>query len=180
MGEIIKRFRFTFIILLLFVLLTSCGKENNFNPIIYSGNDLKIGIVGEKPKSKKKMYSFIPLTMEDISSSNFDNLDSVFINKKYLSEAAKEEYANVYLESPLPFVFIDSYKVYLAYIDKDTSYENAHKSKSGDYLIGFYKDTYFGLSLYNNIKNEETIQDSYARMFNILEKFKSTGEIVLE
>jgi hypothetical protein len=55
MGEIMKRFRFTFIILLLFVLLTSCGKENNFNPIIYSGNDLKIGIVGEK--SKKKMFS---------------------------------------------------------------------------------------------------------------------------
>ncbi|WP_258833766.1 hypothetical protein [Peribacillus frigoritolerans] len=72
-----KRFRFTFIILLLFVLLTSCGKENNFNPIIYSGNDLKIGIVGEKPKIKEKNVFFIPLTMEDISSSNFDNLDSV-------------------------------------------------------------------------------------------------------
>ncbi|MGE6716763.1 hypothetical protein ACQKGD_05220 [Peribacillus frigoritolerans] len=118
--------------------------------------------------------------MKDISSSNFDNLDSVFINKKYLSEAAKTEYANVYLESPIPFVFIDSDKVYMAYIYKGISYENAHKSKSGDYLIGFYKDTYFGLSLYNNIKNEETIQDSYARMFNILEKFKSTGEILLE
>lgn len=175
-----RSFRFTFIILLFFLLLTSCNKKDDFKPLVYSGDDLKIGIVGDKPKIKEKNVSFISLTMEDILSSKFDSLDSVFINKKYLNEAAKPQYAKVYLESPIPFIFIDSEKVYMAYTDKDISYENAHDSKSGDYLIGFYKDTYFGLSPYNNIINEQTIQDCYARTFNIVEKFKITGEIEIE
>jgi hypothetical protein len=175
--------RFIIFITLLFIF-TSCSQETNqetnFDSLVYSGSKLKIGIVGDKPKIREKNISFIQLSMEDILQKKFKNLDSVFITKSYLREAAKPQYAEIYLQSPIPFVFIESEKVYLAFIDDRLSYENAHTIKSGDYLVGFYKDTYFGLGLYNNIKNEKTIQDCYSRLFVILERFKNTGKIIIK
>jgi len=171
--------RFTVFILLLFIL-ASCSQQTNFHSPIYSGSSLKIGIVGEKPKIREENITFIPLTLEDILQKNFLTLDSVFITKKYLKEAAEPPYAKIYLESPIPFVFIDSEKVYLAFVDEQLSYEDAHTIKSGDYAVGFYKDTYFGLGLYNNIKNVKTIQDCYSRLFIILEQFKNTGKILIK
>lgn len=175
--------KITIIITLLFILV-SCnqktGQEINFHSPIYSGSKLKIGIVGDKPEIREKNISFIQLSMEDVLKKNFKNLDSVFITKDYLKEAAEPQYAKIYLESPIPFVFIDSEKVYLAFLDDQLSYENAHTIKSGDYAVGFYKDTYFGLGLYNDIKNEKTIQDCYSRLFEIIERFKNTGKILIK
>ena len=170
--------RFIILITLLFIC-TSCSQEANFDSPVYSGSKLKIGIVGDKPKIREKNISFIQLSMEDILQKKFKNLDSVFITKSYLKEAAKPQYAKIYLQSPIPFSFIESEKVYLAFIDDQLSYEDAHTIKSGDYLVGFYKDTYFGLGLHNNIKNEKTIQDCYSRLFVILERFKNTGKIII-
>ncbi|WP_204317760.1 hypothetical protein [Neobacillus sedimentimangrovi] len=169
-----------FILITLLFIITSCSQEANFDSPIYSGSKLKIGIVGDKPKIREKNISLISLSMEDILQNKFKNLDSVFITKRYLKEAAKPQYAEVYLQSPIPFIFIESEKVYLAFIDDQLSYENAHTNKSEDYLIGFYKDTYWGLGLHNNIKNEKTIQDCYSRLFVILERFKNTGEIIID
>ena len=172
-----------FAVLILLFIFASCSQqtsqETNVDSPVYSGSSLKIGIVGEKPKIREKNITFIPLTMEDVLQKKFQSLDSVFITKHYLKQAAEPQYAKIYLESPIPFVFIDSEKVYLAFVDDQLSYENAHTVKSGDYAVGFYKDTYFGLGLYNNLKNEKTIQDCYSRLFVIVERFKNTGKILI-
>ncbi|PAQ15821.1 hypothetical protein CD798_04845 [Bacillaceae bacterium SAOS 7] len=119
------------------------------------------------------------MTLNDLAEEKSENLDAVFITKKHLPEAANSQYADVYLNSPVPIVFINSDKVYLAFIDKDLSYEDAHDSKSGDYLIGYYNEQYFGVDLYDHKETKETIEDSYSRVFGLIETAKNTGEIII-
>ncbi|KIP21881.1 MULTISPECIES: hypothetical protein [Anoxybacillus] len=173
---------FIMLILVFFIayLTHKTNEGANFHSPVYSGNELKIGIVGDIPKIREKNVSFIQMSMEDVLQKKFANVDSVFITKKHLKEAAEPQYAKIYWESPIPFVFIDSEKVYLAFLDDQLSYEDAHIIKSGDYVVGFYKDTYFGIGLYNNIRNEKTIQDCYSRLFVIIERFKNTGKILIK
>lgn len=51
-----------------------------------------------------------------------------------------------------------------------------HKEESGDYLIGYYNEQYFGVGLYDH---KETIEDSYSRVFELIETAKNTGEIIV-
>ncbi|WP_378210956.1 putative periplasmic lipoprotein [Anoxybacteroides rupiense] len=169
-----------FIFITSLLLLSACSQPPHFDSPIYSGEALTIGIVGEPPNVREKSISFIPLSMEDVLKKNFQNVDAVLIHKRYLKEAAKPPYADIYLQSSVPFVFIESEKVYLAFVDRELSYEKAHQMKSGDYFIGFYKDTYFGVGLYNHIKNEKMIQDGYSRLFALLERAKHTGKIIVQ
>ncbi|RJS50303.1 hypothetical protein CJ483_23785 [Bacillus sp. PK3_68] len=173
--------------LVLAILLSACtsNKEStsegveDFDSPVYSGGNLKIGIVGAPPKVREDNVKFISLSLGDVEEKNFRDVDAVFINKNYLPEAAEAKYAKVYLESLVPFIFINSEKVYLAFIDEELSYEDAHTSKAGDYLIGYFNHKYFGLSLYNHQNTKKTIQDCYSRVFSIIENAKNTGEINL-
>ncbi|CUA79211.1 hypothetical protein [Anoxybacillus suryakundensis] len=174
---------FIIVILMFFVsyLIHKANEGANFHSPVYSGRELKIGIVGDIPNIRENNVSFIQMSLEDVLQKKFvTKVDSVFITKKHLKEAAEPQYAKIYWESPIPFVFIDSEKVYLAFLDDQLSYEDAHTIKSGDYVVGFHKDTYFGIGLYNNIRNEKTIQDCYSRLFVIIERFKNTGKILIK
>ncbi|MBB5354220.1 hypothetical protein HNR43_000175 [Anoxybacillus mongoliensis] len=168
-----KKCIFFIVVLILF----GCRQEMNFHSPLYTGSELKIGVVGKAPDVRETNVSFIPLSLEDILQKKFGQFDGVLIMKEHLKEAAEKPYADIYLQSSVPFVFVDSQKVYLAFVDGDLSYEHAHDMKSGDYLVGFYKDTYVGFGLYNNIKNEKTIQDCYSRLFTVLERIKYTGKV---
>lgn len=178
----------SFIMFLVFAIaLSACAfnkgsiyeEVEDYIPPIYSGEDLEIGIVGEFPKIRENNVKFIKLSLKDVEAENFRGVDAVFVNKNHLPEAAEARYAKVYLSSPIPFIFIDSEKVYLAFIDEELSYEDAHTSQSGDYLIGYFNDKYFGLSLRDHKKTENTIQSCYSRVFSIIENAKNTGEIIL-
>ncbi|WP_052712095.1 hypothetical protein [Domibacillus indicus] len=169
------------LLLILASMLSACSQEvNNFHSPLYTGGSLEIGIVGKPPEMRESNVQFISLTLEDVEKGNIKNADAVFITKDHLPEAAEPEYAAAYLKSPVPFVFIESEKVYLAFIDEELSYEDAHASQSGDYLIGYFHDTYFGLSLYDHQQTKKTIQSCYSRVFSIIENAKHTGEIILE
>ncbi|WP_455660555.1 hypothetical protein [Pradoshia sp.] len=172
-----------FILFILMSILGGCSSLHlsssvKFESPVYSGEELHIGIVGDKPVIREKNITFVELSMEDIENGEFTALDSVFINEPYLEEAAQPQYADVYLQSPIPFVFINSERVILAFVEEELSYEGAHTIKSGDYLIGWVDDTNFGLNLYDNEENEKTIQDCFSRMFMSVENYKQTGQIL--
>lgn len=183
-----RTFRIYFFLLLIAAVgLSACSstadhirQETSFHSPLYSGESLKVGIIGKSPIVREDHIEFVPLRFKDLSEKQLKQVDAVFIDPKHLPEAAEAKYAQVYLDSPVPFVFIDSEKVYLAFIDEELSYEDAHRSQSGDYLIGYFNDQYFGADLYAHQKNKQTIQDCYSRVFSLLEGMKNTGKITLE
>lgn len=176
-----------FLLLIAAVGLSACSstadhtrQANNFHSPLYSSEPLNIGIIGKDPVVREEHIEFVPLRFNDLSEKQLEQVDAVFIDQKHLPEAAEAKYAQVYVDSPVPFVFIDSEKVYLAFIDEELSYEDAHRSQSGDYLIGYFNDQYFGADLYGHQKNKQTIQDCYSRIFSFLEETKNTRKITLE
>ena len=166
----------------LFVVLVSGGSSSDglesFIPLpVYQGQGLTVGIVGDIPKVREETIRFIKIDLEDLH--DLSGLDAVFIDRSHLEEASKPEYARIYEENALPFIFIESEKMVLAFTEEDVSYDDAIPLSSGDYMIGIanHKKTHFGVGLYNGIKNERTIEDSYSILFSMLDRFKTTGEV---
>ncbi|MBM7648666.1 hypothetical protein JOC78_001612 [Bacillus ectoiniformans] len=173
----------TFNLSILLLFLTGCVIHTaNSNTLLpeYKGKQLNIGVIGQLPDVREKHIHFIPLTLKDLMEENTQKADAIFINKEFLSEAADSQYAESYLQSPIPIFFIHSEKVILAFIDQKLSYEQAHELQSNEYLIGYYKDSYFGITLDKNKKTKETVQSSYSRAFKMIEMAKTTGTMTIK
>lgn len=103
-----KKILFIFInILLASLFLIACQFNTGHQSLTYTGEPLTIGVIGEAPKVREKNVEFVSLTLNDLAEETFNNLDAVFITKKYLPEAASSHYAEVHLQSPAPIVFIN-------------------------------------------------------------------------
>ncbi|KHF26927.1 hypothetical protein LR68_04247 [Anoxybacillus sp. BCO1] len=63
---------FIMLILVFFIayLTHKTNEGANFHSPVYSGNELKIGIVGDIPKIREKNVSFIQMSMEDVLQKN--------------------------------------------------------------------------------------------------------------
>jgi hypothetical protein len=169
---------FTIILLLLSVIIiTSCkDKETEDLPkfIAYDGKPLLIGVIGNPPTVKEEQITFKKITFSELD--NLENYDAVFIMKDHLSEAAEPQFASIFANSKIPFFWIQSEKSYLPFVDAETTYENAPNISSNDYASGAITRngelTYWGSGLYNDIKNKETIQDCYSRIFTVISENK--------
>jgi len=167
-------------LLTLILLLVGCSQDSSnssFTPAKYNGSNLIIGVVGEKPLYNDEKVTFKNLTIEDIRNESFYDLDGVIITKSKLEEASEPAFANIYINSPVPFIFADSEKVLHAFIDEHTSYKDALTIKSGDYLTGYFNNHTFGLTLHEDIANEKSLEDVYARVFKLIEHSKETKEL---
>ena len=172
-----KKWLFAFLLVLVSGGSSSDGLEHYVQFPPYTGQDLTIGIVGEIPEVREKTIHFVRIELEDLQ--DLPGLDGILISKSHLKEASEPQYARIYEEASIPFIFIESEKVILAFIEDDVLYENALPLRSGDYLIGIanHNRTHFGLGLYNGIENQRTIMDCYTMLFTMLDGFKATGEV---
>lgn len=154
-----------------FLLIFGCSKpEEKIDFEVYEGKSLHIGMIGEKPKIKEDNIRFTSIGFTDLQ--NIDNYDAIFITKENLKEADKSEYAAVYNHTPIPFLFFETTKSYVPFINEKLDLEHYPDVESGAYayLYDSNSDKYWGYGLYNDEVNERNIQDAYSRIFKTIEE----------
>ncbi|MFP7296925.1 hypothetical protein [Neobacillus niacini] len=65
-----------------------------------------------------------------MASEELKSYDAVFIRENNFSEAAKSQYADVYINSTIPFYFIGTDN-YIPFIEKDLEYNKNYKWTAG-------------------------------------------------
>lgn len=157
------------VISILFIAF-GCSKQNeSIETEPYNGKSLHIGIIGEEPKVREEQIQFTGIDFNDLQ--NVEDYDAIFITKENLKEADKTQYATVYNNSPRPFLFIETQKGYVPFISEEADFENYPDVDSGvyAYLYDSKSKKYWGYGLYNDIVNEQNIQDAYSRIFKTIE-----------
>src|SRR5699024_3274014 len=111
------------VLLLTFIILSACNKDEIKDSPLYEGEELTIGVVGEVPKVREENIIFKNITLEDLKQENIPSeLNAVFIMKEHFTEASQAPFAKVYKDSGIPFFFIESKKSYIPFIDEETDY----------------------------------------------------------
>jgi len=137
---------------------------------MYEGSSLHIAIIGETPVVREKNIEITSITFDDLK--NLEEYDAVFITKENLEEADQPEYASIYTSSSRPFLFIETTKSYISFVDEEISLDEFSDVESGiyAYLYDQSSEKYWGYGLYNDIVNEKTIQEAYSRIFKTVEE----------
>ncbi|MGG1273850.1 hypothetical protein ABE272_25970 [Priestia aryabhattai] len=169
-----------FIILILSLLGCSALKTNTK---IYKGNKLNIAVVGETPKinEDESTINFKNISLEDINRIDSKSYDAVIISKNYLSQAANKKYKDTYLNSFIPFFFVESKASILPFVDNALTYEqyaNRVNDKQ-DYITGLlgtgnneYKTWQYGYNITNNKVDRTNVKHIYSQVFKTIEKVK--------
>ncbi|MEW9500720.1 hypothetical protein [Jeotgalibacillus marinus] len=167
-----KKYVLSFCFFCIMFSLSACGKnEDIINH--YEGRELVIGVIGEFPMihdADKNHATFKPLDTNQLLEKGFeDGLDAVFINKKFLDTVAENKYTDIFNDTDVAFVFIDSVVMSQTFLDKDVPYNKGFPNDSGWYLQGYYNDDKFATTLYNDQPTDKNIKNAYARMFELIE-----------
>ncbi|PPA70913.1 transcription elongation factor GreAB [Jeotgalibacillus proteolyticus] len=148
----------------------------------YDGRSLTIGVVGEPPEVREEQVNFKQISFEDLNKEDLRTFDAVFITKENLAEASEGKYAEVYSQSDIPFVFIQTTKSYLPFIDNEHSYHDEifESLKDDQYYATLYIENnqhpsghFWGYGLYNDKENKWNVKDVYSRVFTSIEKIKN-------
>ncbi|WP_342429944.1 hypothetical protein [Neobacillus sp. FSL H8-0543] len=151
---------------------------------LYKGKPLNIAVVGELPEIKEKQVSFSEFSLEKLMlmSNDLDSYDAIFIMQENLTQAAKSQYADIYLNSTIPFFFISA-KSHIPFTVKDTEYNESWDWTPGNsYAVGVLKSTEddslknWGFGLYNDEMTEEHKKEIYSRIFKQVEKESITND----
>ncbi|MDR4888339.1 hypothetical protein RGU12_12415 [Fredinandcohnia sp. QZ13] len=160
------------LLLLVLSILSACSTDKNEikDSPLYEGENLTIGVVGKAPKVREKNIVFKNLELKDLSQENLSSqYNAVFIMKEHLSEAAKAPYAKIYKTSGIPFFFIESKKIYVAFTEENLGYEETADTVGKEYASGYYqsgdKGEYWEYGLYNDTVNQANIEDVFSRIF---------------
>ncbi|WP_317987117.1 hypothetical protein, partial [Sutcliffiella rhizosphaerae] len=138
---------------------------------LYDGNALRIATVGEPPEVKEEQVSFSQISFDKFNSINLDSYDAVFIMKENLSQAAESQYAVVYLNSTIPFIFVSA-KSHIPFIVKNEAYSNfwgwAHGNGYTVRILSAEEGNSINsweFGLYNDEISDEHIKEMYTRIF---------------
>ncbi|GAE37500.1 hypothetical protein [Halalkalibacter akibai] len=170
----VNKIMFKLSVLLILFGITACSSNPDFK--LYEGKPLNIAVIGEIPDVKEIQISFETIDFDHLLKEDLKRYDAVFITKENLSEASESKYADVYLNSNLPFIFIEATKSYRSFIEKDLNYEDDLdlKETSKHYAIGFLSSAeeegkYWYYGLYNDKASPENIKEMYSRIFSTIE-----------
>ncbi len=159
-----------FTLLILLLSLTACNPNPNFE--LYEGKSLRIAVVGEPPEVEEAQVRFD----DEITSEVIGSYDAVFITEENLVKAAQSQYAEVYLNSDIPFFFISA-KSHIPFTVKEMKYDNTWNWTVGDnYAVGVltsHEDVVvksWGYGLYNDEKTNENIKNVYSSMFKTIDE----------
>ncbi|WP_310830075.1 hypothetical protein [Paenibacillus pedocola] len=161
------------------ILLTGCTitidtKKDSVDTPPYAGRALHLAVIGEAPSVRERQAKFSAITFDDLlnNQSLAADFDAVFIMKEHLSEAADDQYAEVYRTAGIPFFFIESKKSYMPFILEDIAYEDIKDTNDGLYATGYFnsegKWEFWGTGLYNDKVNSSNIQSAYSRVFETI------------
>ncbi|WP_335870872.1 hypothetical protein [Bacillus sp. 2205SS5-2] len=163
-----------FILLILTVALTACTSSPDFEA--YEGNSLRIAVIGESPKVKVEQVRFTEISFDEMKSEELKSYDAVFIREDNLSEASESQYADVYLNSTIPFFFIGTDN-YVPFTEKDLVYDKTSNWTAGiSYAVGLLASQEDGTlkkweyGLYNDEKTDEHIKEMYSRIFKTIDE----------
>ncbi|WP_445491526.1 hypothetical protein [Niallia sp. 03133] len=166
-----KHYLYIMLFILIFAL-SACSQSPQFET--YQGEGLSIAVVGELPKIKEEQITFHEISFGELTTKELDSYNAVFIMKENLKKAAESQYADVYLNSTIPFFFIGTNN-YVPFTEKDLEYEKTWDWTAGNsYAVGVLKsqenDTLkeWEYGLYNDEKTAEHIKDVYSRIFKTI------------
>lgn len=164
----------SFILLILIFALSACTQSPDFE--LYEGKALKIAVVGEPPEVKGEQVRFTEISFDEMTSEELKSYDAVFIRENNLSEAAESQYADVYLNSTIPFFFIGT-DFYVPFTEKDLEYDKTSNWSAGiSYAVGVLgsqeDDTLkkWEYGLYNDEKTDEHIKGMYSIIFKTIDE----------
>ena len=174
----IKSWKYYFVAILILLVLTLSACKPNPVFELYEGDSLRIAIVGELPEVKEEQVRFIKISFDELINNKLDSFDAVIITENQLTDAAGNQYAEVYLTSPIPFFFIGTGH-YAPFTDEDLDYDQSMNWTEGNgYAVGILnlqdsdelKKWEYGL--YNDVKNDENVKDVYSRIFKTISELK--------
>jgi hypothetical protein len=145
----------SFIVLILLFALTACIQSPEFE--LYEGKALRIAVVGEPPEVKEEQVRFTEISFDELTNKELESYDAVFITEENLPKAAESKYANIYLDSTIPFFFISANN-HIPFTIEETEYDESWKWTPGQsYAAGVLKQEdeslkSWGFSLYNDEK----------------------------
>ncbi|MFF2909838.1 hypothetical protein [Paenibacillus sp. NPDC057934] len=126
----------------LVVLLAGCTFEmiqQSVDTPIYRGQSLNLAVIGDPPILRERHVTFTEITFEDLKrgAELASHYDAVFIIKEHLREAAKGQYAKMYMETGPPIFFVESKKPTAIYAVEDVEYDTFADIDTGMYISGF-------------------------------------------
>ena len=117
------------VLLLSLVLLAACSTSD----AKYSGDPLKIAVIGEIPEFKNKDILVAPLSLDTFSKNPLhisEKFDAVMLSEDVFEAASNDKFVDVYKNSEIPIVFLNSSKGHYPFVNEDITYETAHDSLS--------------------------------------------------
>jgi hypothetical protein len=163
-----------FISLFLIVALTGCTSSPDFE--LYEGKSIRIAVVGEPPEVQEEQVRFTEISFVEMTGEKLKSYDAVFIMDNNLFEAAENQYADVYLDSSIPFFFMGTDN-YVPFTEKDLEYNKSWNWSAGSsYAVGVLPSQedntlkYWEYGLYNDEKTDEHIKDVYSRIFKTIDE----------
>ncbi|MBD8069626.1 hypothetical protein [Bacillus sp. PS06] len=166
----------SFLLLLLTFSLTACTQSPVFE--LYEGRPLEIAVIGEPPEVNEEQVVFREISFDQIASEELDSYDAVIIRENNLSEAAEGKYADIYLNSTIPFFFISANN-HIPFTVKETGYnESWHwtTGKGESYAVGvlLIKESEslksWGFSIGDDYNEDEHIKDIYSSIFKEIDE----------
>lgn len=164
----------SFIALFLTVIVTACSSNPDFEP--YEGHPLNIAVIGEAPDIQEDKVKFSSLPLDVLNGEKLSEYDAVFIMENHLVEASEDQYADVYLNTAIPFFFIGT-DHYVPFVEKDLIYNRASDWLPGSsYAAGVLSsqedDSLYSweYGLYNDEITDENMEDMYSRIFMTIDE----------
>ncbi|WP_262372536.1 lysozyme inhibitor LprI family protein [Sutcliffiella horikoshii] len=174
MRKILKTFTISVIFMVIVIVVTACTQNVDFK--MYEGKKLDIAVIGEPPEVKEEQVIFTEISFDEMTPENLTSYDAVIITENNLSEAAEDQYAEVYSESTIPFFFIGTDN-FAFFTEKDWQYDKTSEWTAGrSYAVGILTskedDTlkHWGFGLHNDIKNNEHLKEMYSRVFLLIDE----------
>lgn len=153
------------------VLTGSINGEDQDNGL-YKGKKLTIGVLGDIPEINEKQINFEEIRFEQFTIKEVRNFDAIFVMKESLSTAAKRQYSHIYIDSNIPFFFIDSNKGAYPFIDEDLEYEEAAEIPYHNYYATGYLSTIEGEEItWTYEPSIENNKGSFSKIFKNIEDF---------
>ncbi|MGN1399961.1 MAG: hypothetical protein ACI4XL_00490 [Bacillus sp. (in: firmicutes)] len=133
-------------------------------------------MVGKSPEVNEEQVVFTEVSFDEMTSEELKSYGAVFIREDNLSEASESQYADVYLNSTIPFFFIGTDN-YVPFTEKNLEYDGTSDWTAGvSYAVGVLAsqedDTLkkWEYSLYNDEKTDEHIKEMYSRIFKTIDE----------
>ena len=161
------------------VMLVSCA-PSKWESYKYEGNSLTIGVIGTTPNVLEDNITFKDIDINSLKNElKFGSYDAIVITKDSFEQASDSKHVNIYTESHIPFVFIESEKSYLPFISKDHDYKSAPLVDSlAHAILYFHNDNGEVItkkySLYNDERTERNINEVYSRVFYTVEEISNS------